>query len=448
MIVVVLWGVGKSMMLLERIPDQMIVQDADFSLDVEGYFSEPVLEFRVLSPGFLTFTSRKLASREVARLPFDGSSPWDFRAAAGFTSSDVYVLMRESGLLVYDLQPGVRPQLVQHYFEDQVCGNFSSISPSDSVVALYNSSSVTLIDVSDRLFPELMAQACFDFDVRKILMRPDQFVLVSEAAGLLQFDYDAEGGIQLNKSLSEAFGTDFHPTDAIEFRSSLFTLDSSSGLQSVSLPGFDNLRKYGLRGTQMALSNESIVVDGRGVLSLKNYSTWVVDPPMNPDMFTAVKDVYFFGNSSHLVAWNPLLNLSATEELTDLVDLAVINDTLLMVRSHEAVLRIFSPESAVLHGHSPKETGGFEVRFIARGKTNSVEAHFMLMVEAPPFEVLLYLLGGSSAILLLVGLGCFLFKLAAERKQGPIPGMHIMSEEFTSATHLPRPRELGPMPET
>ena len=106
---------------------------------------------------------------------------------------------------MYDLQPGVRPQLVQHYFEDQVCGNFSSISPSDSVVALYNSSSVTLIDVSDRLFPELMAQACFDFDVRKILMRPDQFVLVSEAAGLLQFDYDAEGGIQLNKSLSPIF---------------------------------------------------------------------------------------------------------------------------------------------------------------------------------------------------------------------------------------------------
>jgi hypothetical protein len=77
-----------------------------------------------------------------------------------------------------------------------------------------------------------------------------------------------------------------------------------------------------------------------------------------------------------------------------------------------------------------------------------VEAHFMLMVEAPPFEVLIYLLGGSSCVLLLAGLGCFLFKLAAERKQQPsVPGMHMMSEEFNSATHLPHPRQLGPMPE-
>lgn len=434
----------RAMMLLERIPDQVVVRSTEFSLNVESYFSEPVLEFRVQSPDFLSFSSRKLAPRDIASLPLQ-ETQGDLQSASA-QGQDVFVLTKAFGLLVYSVQSGSTPQLLQHYFEEHICKRFQHVSAYGDIVALYNTSYVTIVDVTDRLFPLLLAESGFDLEVVKVIIQSNgQMLLVSKVAGVQLYDYSPEAGLILNKTFH--LGADFHPTSAELVQSVLFFLDPANGLRSLTLET-GSIQSFNLTGQRLFLANSTLVIDGCTVFDLKTVNTWTYAAPMTEGMFTVAGDVYFFGNSTHLVALNPVLNLSSVEERTDLADLAVHNGTLLEIRAREAVLRTFAPESAVLHGYTPGETGGFEVRFTARGKTNTVEAHFMLMVEAPPFEVLIYLLGGSSCVLLLAGLGCFLFKLAAERKQQPsVPGMHMMSEEFNSATHLPHPRQLGPMPE-
>lgn len=434
----------RAMMLLERIPDQVVVRDTDFSLNVESYFSEPVLEFRVQSPGFLSFSSRKLTPVDIARLPLQ-ETQGELQSASA-QGQDVFVLTKELGLLVYSMRSGSSPQLLQHYFEEHVCRRFQHVAASGDIVALYNSSYVTIVDVTDRLFPLLLVESHFDLEVVKVIVQPyAQMLVVSKQGGVQLYDYSPEAGLSLNKTLSPE--GDFHPTAAELTKSALFLLDPINGLRSLTLDT-GLIRSFNLSGQSLFLANNSLVIDGNKVVDLRTLSTWECVAPMAADLFAVAGDVYFYGNSTHLVAVNLILNLSSVEERGDLADLAVLNETLLEIRAREAVLRTFAPESAVLHGHTPSDTGGFEVRFTARGKINSVEAHFMLMVEAPPFEVLVYLLGGSSCVLLLAGLGCFLFKLAAERKPQPgATGMHMFSEEFNSATHLPHPRQLGPMPE-
>lgn len=431
-------------MLLERIPDQVVVRSTEFSLNVESYFSEPVLEYRVQSPDFLSFSSRKLVPRDIASLPLQ-ETQGDLQSAST-QGQDVFVLTKSFGLLVYSVQSGSPPQLLQHYFEEHICQRFQHVSAYGNIVALYNTSYVTIVDVTDRLFPLLLAEGEFEIEVVKaIVWGNGQMILVSKDAGVQLYDYSPEAGLILNQTFP--LGSDFHPTSAEFLHPFLFTLDPTHGLRSLCLET-GLLHSFNLTGIHLFLTNNTLVIDGYKGIDVKTGNRWMYAAPMTEGMFAVAGEVYFFGNSTHLVAVNPVLNLSSVEERTDLADLAVHNGTLLEIRTREAVLRTFAPESAVLHGFTPGETGGFEVRFTARGKTNTVEAHFMLMVEAPPFEVLIYLLGGSSCVLLLAGLGCFLFKLAAERKQqSSVPGMHMMSEEFNSATHLPHPRQLGPMPE-
>ena len=433
-----------AMMLLERIPDQVVVRDSDFSLNVESYFSEPVLEFRVHSPDFLSFSSRKLAPCDLAQLPLQGIQGV-LRAAVG-QGQDVFITTKEFGLLIYHIQPDSAPELLQHYFSPSICHHFQHLSAVSSLIALYNSSYVSVLDISERLFPMLLSESGFEAEIVKVLtLENGELLVVTRQNGVQMYQYGPETGLTVNKTLQ--LGDNFHPTDAAIASNTLYTIDPEHGLRSFSLDT-GRIRSLNVTGQQLFLTNTTLIVDNSTVLDLQTLNVTTYLTPRSTDLFAVAGDVYFFGNSTHLLAFNPVLNLSSIEERNDLTDLAVVNETLLEIRERGAALRNFAPESAVLHGHTPAETGGFEVRFTARGKANSVEAHFMLMVEAPPFEVLIYLLGGSSCVLLLAGLGCFLFKLASERKQQPsVPGMHILSDEFSSATNLPHPRELGPMPE-
>ena len=160
----------RAMMLLERIPDQVVVRDTDFSLNVESYFSEPVLEFRVQSPGFLSFSSRKLTPVDIARLPLQ-ETQGELQSASA-QGQDVFVLTKELGLLVYSMRSGSSPQLLQHYFEEHVCRRFQHVAASGDIVALYNSSYVTIVDVTDRLFPLLLVESHFDLEVVKVIVQP------------------------------------------------------------------------------------------------------------------------------------------------------------------------------------------------------------------------------------------------------------------------------------
>ena len=434
----------RAMMLLERIPDQVVVRGSEFSLNVGSYFSETVREFTMKSPSFLSFSSRKLVPKDVARLPLHPAhEPLQSAASRG---QNVFVLTKEQGLLVYRVLNNTSPQLLQHYIDDKVCKQFQHAAIANNIVALYNSSYVTVVDVTDPMFPQLLAESPFDSQIVKVFVQDNgQLLLVSKLSGVQLLDYNTEAGFMLNRTWD--LGFEFHPSAAEQSNSSLFLLNPVSGLCLLPLET-GIIEKLNISGTRLFLTNTSLVIDGSTVLNLTSMATWSYPAPMTTDLFTIVGDVFFFGNSTHLIAYNHILNLSLVEERAEIVDLMVFNETMLEVKTREVVLRTFVPELAVLHGQVPMETGGFEVRFVARGKMNSVEAHFMLMVEAPPLEVLMFLLGGSLCVLLLATLGCYLFRLTAERKlESSVPGMHIMSEEFSSATHLPNSRQLGPMPE-
>jgi len=434
----------QALMLLERIPDQVVGRDSEFSFNVQKYFSEPVLEFQVETPTFLSFASRRLVPVDLARLPIqEAQQPLQ---SAVSLDQDVFLLTQELGLLVYHAQSRTRLHLLQHYFEKAVCQLFQHVTIAENYMALYNSSYITVVDVTDPIFPFVVTERALDLNIVKALIQPNcQLLIVSTLSGVQLYDYSEETGILFNKTWD--IGPDFHPSAAEQTQTALFVLDPVYGLRSLCLET-GTLQLFNISGLRLFLTDSSLVIDGCIVLDLLTQTTWSYTAPMSADIFTVLGDIYFYGNSTHLVALNTVLNLTSVEERGELVDLAVVNATLLEVRKGEVLFRAFSPEFAVLHGHVPIETGGFQVKFVARGKSNSVEVHFMLMVEAPPLEVLAYLLGGSTCVLLLAGLGCYLFKLMEVRKDQPsVPGMHIMSEEFTSATRLPHPRQLGPMPE-
>lgn len=434
----------RAMMLLERIPDQIVLRDSEFSFNVESYFSEPALEFHVETPAFLSFSSRRLEPVDITQLPLlDTQKPLQSVAGQG---QDVFVLTQELGLLVYRFQSQTRLQLLQHYFDTAICQWFQHVTISGDCLVLYNSSYVAVVDITDPLFPFVMAESELNLQVVKaVIQRSGQLLVVSRLGGVELYDSSEEAGFLLNKTWD--LGPDFHPSAAEQTQTVLFVLDPVYGLRSLTLET-GTLLQFNVSGQRLFLTNSTLIIDGCTVLDLQTLTTWSYPAPMSADLFTVLGDVYFYGNSTHLVAVNPVLNLTSVEERGELVDLAVVNATLLEVRKREALFRAFTPESAVLHGHVPLETGGYEVKFTARGKINSVEAHFMLIVEAPPLEVLVYLIGGSICVLFLAGLGCIIFKLAEVRKDQPsVPGMHVMSEEFTSATRLPHARQLGPMPE-
>ena len=114
----------------------------------------------------------------------------------------------------------------------------------------------------------------------------------------------------------------------------------------------------------------------------------------------------YISNGTHLGAINQVLNLSVIEEM-DVRALDLYNNNLMVVQNNSIRLRNYIPGSTTLNGVAPDVTGEYKISFIAKAKDGQVEVSFSVIVESPPLEILLVLLGASALALLFI-IGCSL----------------------------------------
>lgn len=412
-----------AMRLIQPVPDQLVQQDADFALDVSPYFTETPELLNVDYPDFLSFRSRKLTWTEVGQLE-RRQSDWEFLKARNLPSSDLLLLVKEFGLLVYSLRNHTSSPVLQHYFEASVCLNFSNVEVKGTVASLYSSTHVAVIDVSRPRYPELLASGNIGTGVIKTFpLSATELLVVHQKTGLSVYSVEQEAGVVFSKSLNDCLAiAEPQLLDGLIVLDTVYLLEQSKGLVSLALPDFTHFREYGVTGSKLSLTNSSLVVDGHMYFHLQNKTFSSLNLPFayQNDLFAHIKDFYFFHNSTHLLVHAPSINLTTAEHCPSLRDLQPINDTfLLIVTAAGASLRTYSTEKNILHGRIPDDSGAVDVRFTATKGETTISVSFSLLIESAPLKVLLLLLLSSGVVMGVLGVGYLMYE-ASKFKVRPV----------------------------
>lgn len=422
-IVQVLSAVALAMRLIQPVPDQLVQQDTDFVLDVSPYFTELPELLTVDFPDFLTFRSRKLTWSEAGQLDRK-KSEWEFLKARTLPASDLLLLVKEFGLLVYSLRNHTRSPVLQHYFESSVCLNYSNVEVKGTVASLHSSTQVAIVDVSRPGFPELLASGDLGEGVIKAFpLSAAELLVVHRRTGLSVYRVEQEAGVLLSKSLNDCLSVGSPQLlDGLIVFDTLYLLEQSKGLVSLALPDFTHFREYGVTGSKLSVTNSSLVVDGLLQFHLQNETFSSLSPPFTyqNDLFAHIKEYYFYHNSTHLLVHAPSLNLTTSEYCPSLRDLQAINDTfLLIVTSTGANLRVYSTEKTILHGRIPDDSGAVDVRFTATRGSTTISVSFSLLIESAPLKVLLLLLLSSGLVMGILGVVYLMYE-ASKYKARPV----------------------------
>lgn len=420
--------------MISPIPDQIVSQGAQVSLDVDSYFNEMILEYTLLSPEFLSFSQRHLQPVDLTTARAQAEQRF---LAVARSHRYIVVLEEGTGLLVYEVLDQFQPQLLQHYFADLISHNYSRIAIQGDLLAVYSQWEIALVDLANKFLPCLVSFTQLPHMLTQVLIRSEgQLVLATEDEGLFLYDYQEETGLTPRQEISVKFGVEgkLHVLDMVEMWDRLFVLDRDKGLLSVHTPWLNTPKEYGIRGSKLAQADFSLVVDGKLVLHLSNDTSTLLQPPLlAATSLVAYKEMVFSSNKTHLSVLNTLLNLTSFEPLA-VQALDLYNSNLLVVESGQFRIRNYIPGSTSLSGTAPDTTGEFKIHFKARAKDGEVEASFSVIVESPPLEILLVLLAASTlALLFIVGCSLVLRKVIGLT---PRPERHVLNEERGSADQL------------
>lgn len=413
--------------MISPIPDQIVSQGAEVSLDVDSYFNEMILEYELLSPEFLTFSQRHLQPVDLLTASAQGNQ----RFVAVARSHRYIVLLEEgAGILVYEILDQFQPQLLQHYFADLISHNYSRISIQGDLLAVYSEREIALVDLANKVLPCLVSYTQLPHILTQVLVRGEgQLVLATEDEGLFLYDYLEETGLSQRQEISGKFGVEgkLHVLDMVEMWDRLFVLDREKGLVSVHTPWMNSPKEYGIKGSKLAQADFALVVDGKVILHLSNDTSTLLRPPLlAATSLVSYKDMVYSSNKTHLSVLNTNLNLTSFEPLA-VQALDLYNNNLLVVERDRFRIRNYIPGSTSLSGRAPDTTGEFKIHFKARAKDGEIEANFSVIVESPPLEILLVLLAASTlALLFIVGCSLVLRKVIGLT---PRPGRHPLNEE-------------------
>lgn len=425
-----------ALRLLQHLPDQLVQQDTDFAVDVAPYFSELPQMLTVNYPDFLTFKSRQMTWIQTGQLE-RLNSDWEFLKARQLSSSDIVILAKEFGLLIYSLRNNTRSPVIQHYFDASVCLNYSSVEVNGAVASLYSSQHVAIVDLSKPGYPELLVSGEIEEGIiRAFPLDTTSLLILHKKSGISMYTLTQEAGVVLNKSLNTCLDA-VTPLilDGIILDSKLYLLEQNKGLVSLSLPNFTDFREYGVSGSRLIANSDSLIVDGSKALHRVNQTISSLQLPFTytNDLFTRIHDYYFFHNSTHLLVYSLSLNLTTSEYRPDLRDLLSINDTLLLVvTATGASLRTYTTEKTILHGRIPDDSGAIDVRFTATSRDESISVTFTLLIESAPLKVLLLLLLSCGIVLGIIGVAYLIYYSA---KAKPKPEVQELTED--SGTALP-----------
>ncbi len=420
--------------MISPIPDQIVSQGAEVSLDVDSYFNEMISEYELLTPEFLSFSQRHLQAVDlmVAR----AQTQQRFIAVA--RSHRYIVLLEEgAGIVVYEIMDQFLPRLLQHYFAEVISHNYSRIAIQGDLLAVYGGREIALVDLANKVMPSLVSYAQLPYDITQVMIRAEgQLVVATESDGLHLYDYFEETGLSERTEISGKFNTEgkLHVLDMLEMWDRLFVLDKDKGLLSVHTPWMNTPKQYNILGNKLAQADSAIIIDGKTLLHLSNdTSTQLQAPPLSATSLVSYKDMVYSSNRTHLSVLNVNLNLTSFETIA-VQDLDLYNSNLLVVESDQFRIRNYIPGSTRLYGTAPDTTGEFKMRFKARAKDGEVEASFSVIVESPPLEILLVLLAASTlALLLIVGCSLILRKVIGLT---PRPERHELNEERRSTDQL------------